>query len=106
MASNQQSLGTLQDTELQEWLESMESLLNADGQDRAKQVFRALRDYLTDANVIVDDATLNTPYRNTIPVSLQPQYPGDIELEIKIENIIIVFDRMVRLHSLHESTYR
>lgn len=88
MASNQQSLGTLQDTELQEWLESMESLLNADGQDRAKQVFRALRDYLTDANVIVDDATLNTPYRNTIPVSLQPQYPGDIELEIKIENII------------------
>ncbi len=88
MASNQQSLGTLQDTELQEWLESMESLLNADGQDRAKQVFRALRDYLADANVIVDDATLNTPYRNTIPVSQQPQYPGDIEIENKIENII------------------
>jgi pyruvate dehydrogenase E1 component len=76
------------DVELSEWLESMESLLQADGPDRAKTVFRALRDYLTDANVIVEDATLNTPYRNTIPLEQQPLYPGDIELEEKLENII------------------
>ena len=44
------------DEELREWLESMESLLQAEGPDRAKQIFRALRDYLTDVNVIVDDA--------------------------------------------------
>ena len=41
-----------------------------------------------DANVIVEDATLNTPYRNTIPLEDQPVYPGDIELEEKLENII------------------
>ena len=76
------------DTELSEWLESMESLLQADGPDRAKQIFRALRDYLTDVNVIVDDATLNTPYRNTIPLDQQPVYPGDIEIEERLENII------------------
>ncbi|MDP7093898.1 MAG: pyruvate dehydrogenase (acetyl-transferring), homodimeric type, partial [Gammaproteobacteria bacterium] len=76
------------DVELSEWLESMESLLQADGPDRAKTVFRALRDYLTDANVIVEDATLNTPYRNTIPLEDQPLYPGDIELEEKLENIL------------------
>jgi pyruvate dehydrogenase E1 component len=76
------------DTELSEWLESMESLLQADGPDRAKQIFRALRDYLTDANVIVEDATLNTPYRNTIPLELQPVYPGDIQIEERLENII------------------
>ncbi len=76
------------DIELSEWLESMESLLQADGPERAKTVFRALRDYLTDANVIVEDATLNTPYRNTIPLEDQPLYPGDIELEEKLENIL------------------
>jgi len=76
------------DIELGEWLESMESLLRADGADRAKHVFRALRDYLTDANVIVEEATLNTPYRNTIPLALQPAYPGDIALEERIENIL------------------
>ena len=76
------------DTELSEWLESMESLLQADGPDRAKQIFRALRDYLSDANVIVEDATLNTPYRNTIPLAQQPVYPGDIQIEERLENII------------------
>jgi len=75
------------DIELREWLESMESILQAEGPDRAKTVFRALRDYLTDANVIVEDATLNTPYRNTIPLEQQPLYPGDIAIEEKLENI-------------------
>ena len=76
------------DVELAEWLESMESLLQAEGPDRAKQIFRALRDYLTDVNVIVEDATLNTPYRNTIPLDQQRVYPGDIQIETKLENII------------------
>ena len=76
------------DVELAEWLESMESLLRADGPERAKSVFRALRDYLSDAHVIVEDATLNTPYRNTIPLAQQPAYPGDIPIEERIENIL------------------
>jgi pyruvate dehydrogenase E1 component len=77
-----------QDPELGEWLESMESLLQADGPDRAKHIFRALRDFLTDEHVIVEDATLNTPYRNTIPLARQPAYPGDIAIEERIENIL------------------
>ncbi len=79
---------TGQDPELGEWLEAMESLLRADGPDRAKSVFRSLRDFLTDANVIVEEATLNTPYRNTIPLSQQPAYPGDIAIEERLENIL------------------
>jgi pyruvate dehydrogenase E1 component len=77
-----------QDVELGEWLESIESLLRVEGPDRAKAVFRALRDYLTGENVIVEDATLNTPYRNTIPLAQQPAYPGDIAVEERIENIL------------------
>ena len=75
------------DEELREWVESIESVLRTEGPDRAKALFRAVRDYLTDAHVIVEDATLNTPYRNTIPLEQQPAYPGDIELEKRIENI-------------------
>jgi len=76
------------DIEMQEWLESMESLLRAEGPERAKAIFRAVKDYLADEHVIVEDATLNTPYRNTIPLEQQPAYPGDIELETRIENIL------------------
>jgi pyruvate dehydrogenase E1 component len=86
--ASKQPLQLPDDIELAEWLESMDSLLQAEGPDRAKAIFRALRDYLSDANVIVEDATLNTPYRNTIPLDQQPLYPGDIETEQKLENII------------------
>ncbi len=75
------------DDELREWMESIDSVLRTEGPERAKALFRAVRDYLTDANVIVEDATLNTPYRNTIPLEQQPAYPGTIELEQRIENI-------------------
>ena len=87
MASNP-NFNHSDDIELAEWLESMESLLRADGPDRAKTIFRALRDYLTDANVVVNDAVLNTPYRNTIPLEDQPAYPGNIEIEQRLENIL------------------
>ncbi|CAG0946070.1 pyruvate dehydrogenase E1 component [Gammaproteobacteria bacterium] len=87
MATRQRDIVS-QDLELGEWLEAMESLLQADGPDRAKHIFRALRDYLSDEHVIVEDATLNTPYRNTIPLARQPAYPGDIAIEERIENIL------------------
>ena len=38
--------------------------------------------------VPLNDATLNTPYLNSIPSSEQPQYPGALDLEKRIENII------------------
>jgi len=76
------------DPEMQEWLDAMESLLREEGPERAKSIFRAIQDYLADRNVVVESATLNTPYRNSIPVEQQPAYPGDIELETRIENIL------------------
>ena len=87
MATNPVDIPT-DDIELEEWLESIESVLRAEGPDRAKVIFRALREYLARSNVVVEDATLNTPYRNTIPLSEQPPYPGDIEVEDRLENII------------------
>jgi pyruvate dehydrogenase E1 component len=76
------------DPEKLEWLESMESLLRVEGPERAKAILRALQEYLADEHVVIESATLSTPYRNSIPVEQQPAYPGDIELESRIENIL------------------
>jgi pyruvate dehydrogenase E1 component len=78
----------IHDVELQEWLESMESLLQAEGPERAKAILKAVQALLADENVVVESATLNTPYRNTIPLEQQPAYPGEIEVEARIENIL------------------
>ncbi len=88
MVSRRVDIASAKDIELQEWLESMESLLQAEGPERAKAIFRAVQDYLADENVIIEEATLNTPYRNTIPLEQQPAYPGKIRIEGRLENIL------------------
>jgi pyruvate dehydrogenase E1 component len=76
------------DIEKQEWLEAIEDILTSDGEIRAKDILRSLQNYLLNAGVEIEEATLNTPYRNTIAEHSQPAYPGNIELESRIENII------------------
>jgi len=74
--------------ELQEWLDSIEYVLKEQGPERAKLLLRSLQNSLLGQGIKFDEATLNTPYRNSISVNEQPAYPGNIELEQKIANII------------------
>ncbi len=71
----------------EEWLESIDYIYKVYGVDGVREILRSLQDHILDLNVTLDEATLNTPYVNTIPSSEQPVYPGDIELEKRIENI-------------------
>ncbi|MEM7020579.1 MAG: hypothetical protein AAF512_24965, partial [Pseudomonadota bacterium] len=73
------------DIEQQEWLEALEDVLKTHGPRRAREILRALQNKALDAGISLEEATLNTPYRNTIPVHEQHTYPGDIELEERIE---------------------
>ena len=73
--------------ERQEWLESMAYILDEYGPERARELLSELHSYL-ERRYVAPPPTLNTPYRNSIPVSEQPEYPGDIDLEQRIENII------------------
>lgn len=68
------------DEELLEWVAAMESVLRTDGPDRAKILFRAVRDYLTDVHVIVEDATLNTPIEIPSPWNNSPPIPATLRL--------------------------
>ncbi|NIB42491.1 pyruvate dehydrogenase (acetyl-transferring), homodimeric type [Pseudomaricurvus alkylphenolicus] len=74
--------------ETREWLDSLAYVLRHQGGERAKGLLRSLQDYLLSRDVAIDDATLNTPYINTIDVVSEPRYPGDLALEKRIENII------------------
>ncbi|WP_151702921.1 pyruvate dehydrogenase (acetyl-transferring), homodimeric type [Nitrincola alkalilacustris] len=74
--------------ENQEWLEALNNLLDYQGDERAREMLRLLQNHLLSRRVFLPEATLNTPYRNTIEVADQPRYPGNPELEQRIENII------------------
>ena len=69
-----------------EWQESIRAVSDAFGPERAR---RLLLDTLDAAeNEGVDISVVNTPYLNTIPVSQQPEYPGDIEMEKRLHGVL------------------
>ncbi len=74
--------------ERQEWFEALDSIISERGGDEARDLLAALREHLAGRGVFAGTASLNTPYKNTIALEEEPQYPGDIILEQKLENII------------------
>src|SRR5947207_1843077 len=78
--------GDVDVAETNEWLESLEAVLQNTGQDRARFLIselelKALR------NGVELPFTANTPYINTIPVSRQPPFPGSREIERRIKSL-------------------
>ncbi|XBC39913.1 MAG: pyruvate dehydrogenase (acetyl-transferring), homodimeric type [Buchnera aphidicola (Chaetogeoica yunlongensis)] len=74
--------------ETHEWIESIESVISKEGLDRAVFIFTAVSKFLSKKGikVITDNAGEN--YINTIPVELEPKYPGDLYIEYKIRSVI------------------
>ena len=68
--------------EMQEWMESFDSMLEARGSARARQVMQALSERAGRAGV-APEPKLVTDYINTIPADEEPEFPGDEELERK-----------------------
>jgi pyruvate dehydrogenase E1 component len=75
------------DIEIQEWLESLDSVLLSSGPDVAREILERLRAHAT-VNGIDLPFTANTPYANTIPARLEPLFPGDQQLERRIKSLI------------------
>ncbi|MGR8949024.1 MAG: pyruvate dehydrogenase (acetyl-transferring), homodimeric type [Gammaproteobacteria bacterium] len=74
--------------EQQEWLDALNDVKREYGETHVKELLRKLQDGALNMGVTLNEATLNTPYVNTIPVDQQPAYPGDIAIERRVENII------------------
>jgi pyruvate dehydrogenase E1 component len=77
----------LDDTEIQEWLESLDSVLQSSGPEVAMEILERLRTHATVIGVKLPFSA-NTPYTNTIPAELQPRFPGNQALERRIKSLI------------------
>jgi pyruvate dehydrogenase E1 component len=66
--------------ETQEWLDSVDAVVEVDGRDRAAFLLDRAVDHAQDLGVH-STAGLSTPYVNTIPVEDEEPMPGDPELE-------------------------
>src|SRR6202171_5999651 len=77
----------IDDVEIQEWLESLDAVLESSGAEVATEILERLRAHAT-VNGIDLPFSANTPYANTIPHRLEPRYPGDQELERRIKSLV------------------
>ena len=72
----------------QEWVEAIDAIYREFGEAGVREILRNVQDHVLSRNVALDEATLNTPYINTIAPEDQPIYPGDVEIEERIEKIL------------------
>jgi len=80
-------LSESQDVELREWEESLDAVLVEEGPERVNFLLDRLRERAREAGVRVP-FTANTYYVNTIPLSAQPPFPGNQEIERRIKSIV------------------
>jgi pyruvate dehydrogenase E1 component len=73
--------------ETREWLEAFDALVEAEGRERATFLLRKLLDHARARRVPLPPV-LNTPYKNSIALAHQPQFPGNLELESRISAIV------------------
>jgi pyruvate dehydrogenase E1 component len=73
--------------ETREWLEAFDALVETEGRERATFLLRRLLDHARARRVPLPPV-LNTPYKNSIALAQQPQFPGSLELESRISAIV------------------
>lgn len=73
--------------ETKEWLDALKSVVRHAGKDRAAELLKTLSESAVNQG-IEQPSSIRTPYRNTIPVDKEVDYPGDLKMERKIRSII------------------
>lgn len=84
--------------ETQEWLESLEEVIENHGKTRAEFLLTQLSD-----KAGISAGGFTTPYVNSIEVSDQPEYPGDLAIEQRIENMVRWNAAMMVLRAVKKS---
>jgi pyruvate dehydrogenase E1 component len=73
--------------ETQEWLDSLDAVIDVHGKTRARFLLSKLLEHAREAQVSFP-ATVTTPYVNTIPREMEPWFPGDSYLEQRVRAYI------------------
>ncbi len=87
MSAQQHSINEIEEIERQEWLESLDYVIQSGGPERAREILKTLQAHAF-AEGIQLPFSANTPFINTIPLEDQPNYPGSREIERRIKSII------------------
>ena len=73
------ALPDIDPVETKEWTDSLDALVNAQGNERARFIVSKLLERAQELSAGIP-ATVTTPYLNTIPAEDQPFFPGDREM--------------------------
>ena len=73
--------------ETAEWLDALKSVVESSGRERATYLLRRLLDHAREQRVPMPPV-LNTPYCNTISLSEQAQFPGNLEVEQRLSSLV------------------
>ncbi|MEO8659643.1 MAG: pyruvate dehydrogenase (acetyl-transferring), homodimeric type, partial [Bryobacteraceae bacterium] len=73
--------------ETAEWREALDQVVAAAGVDRARELLGELNLYAAQRGIRVGRA-LNSPYVNTVARKDQPEYPGDLAMEHRLNQIL------------------
>ena len=73
--------------ETQEWLDSLDTVIDVEGQRRARLLLTRMISHARARKVEVP-ASVSTPYINTIPPDQEAWFPGDVSLEQRIRRFI------------------
>jgi pyruvate dehydrogenase E1 component len=73
--------------ETREWLDAFDALVHSEGRERATFLLRKLLEHARARRVPLPPV-LNTPYKNSVALADQPQFPGNLELESRISAIV------------------
>ncbi len=70
--------------ETQEWLEALDAVIAQEGPERAHYLIERLIESAREEGIDIPYSA-NTAYINTIPTEQQPNYPGDVAMEERIQ---------------------
>ncbi len=87
MTNGPQDVQDVTAIETQEWLDSLEWVIQNGGPARVAQLLRDLETHARRKGVPLD-FTPNTPYINTIPPDQQTPYPGSREIERRVKSLV------------------
>jgi len=89
MTSNiRQNLPDSDPEETTEWLESLRTVVASHGINRAKFLLHELMNEAQDLSIPIKNTPIS-PYLNSISIDQDIPYPGNLEIESKIQNIIL-----------------
>ena len=71
--------------ETQEWVTALRSVIKTDGMERARFLVGRLNHHMQEGGPL---GVLQTPYQNTVAKQDEPNYPGNLEVERNITNLM------------------